>query len=399
MADGRLLPERQARIVLVTPDGAVQGSLAPVPVSTPWWQDIGPVVSAVRDRHGLDVTVLRLLEADRDEPPGGIVTYLAEVAQPVAADPWEGDLPDHPLRATYARPGGPDADLAWARAVLASRGLELTGPPMQIRTWNLSSLWRLPVGGSDAWLKVVPPFFAHEGDVLELFAGEAVPQLLGHDGARVLLAEVPGEDLYDAPLPQCLSMVTLLVALQRKFTERMAELLARGLPDWRGAPLQAAIADVLRRNRAQLTATDSATLGRFVDNLPVRYAELASCGIPDTLVHGDFHPGNLRGDGERLTLLDWGDSGVGHPLLDQAAFLDRIDKDDVETVRAHWHRQWQQALPGCDPERAATLIAPVAAARQAVIYQTFLDGIEPSEHPYHHDDPANWLQTAAGHLQ
>jgi Ser/Thr protein kinase RdoA (MazF antagonist) len=283
--------------------------------------------------------------------------------------------------------------------VLASRGLALTGTPAQIRTWNLSSLWRLPIAVGDAWLKVVPPFFAHEGRVLELLADDSVPQLLGHDGGRVLLAEVPGDDLYDAPLAQTLRMVTLLVALQRRFIERTAELLALGLPDWRGAPLQAAIDDVYRRNRAQLTATEAATLDRFVEDLPSRYAEIASCGIPDTLVHGDFHPGNLRGDGERLTLLDWGDSGVGHPLLDQAAFLDRIAKADVKAIRTHWYQQWREAWPGSDPARAATLLAPVAAARQAVIYQKFLDGIEPSEHPYHRDDPANWLRTAAGLLQ
>jgi hypothetical protein len=399
MADGGPPPERHARMVLVTPDGSVVGSLAPVLTSTPWWQDIGPVVAAVRDHHKLDVTVLRLLEADRDGPPGGVVTYLGEIAEPVAAEKWTGTLADHPLRATYARPGGPDADLAWARSVLASRGQVLTGEPSQIRTWNLSSLWCLPTGDSDAWLKVVPPFFAHEGRVLELLSEEAVPQLLGQDGGRVLLAEVPGDDLYDAPLSHLLRMVTLLVALQRKFIARTAELLAVGLPDWRGAPLQAAIDDVFRRNHAQLTTADAATLGRFVGDLPSRYAEIASCGIPDTLVHGDFHPGNLRGDGERLTLLDWGDSGVGHPLLDQAAFLDRIPKADVETIRAHWHQQWREALPGSDPDRAASLLAPVAAARQAVIYQKFLDGIEPSEHPYHRNDPANWLRTAAGMLQ
>jgi hypothetical protein len=43
------------------------------------------------------------------------------------------------------------------------------------------------------------------------------------------------------------------------------------------------------------------------------------------------------------------------------------------------------------------LIAPVAAARQAVIYQEFLDAIEPSERAYHEGDPARWL-TRATHL-
>jgi len=42
------------------------------------------------------------------------------------------------------------------------------------------------------------------------------------------------------------------------------------------------------------------------------------------------------------------------------------------------------------------LLAPVAAARQAVIYRKFLDNIEPSEWPYHAADPAAWLHRAAG---
>jgi hypothetical protein len=51
--------------------------------------------------------------------------------------------------------------------------------------------------------------------------------------------------------------------------------------------------------------------------------------------------------------------------------------------------------PGCGPARAAALLAPLAAARQAVVYQHFLDHIEPSEHPYHRDDPPLWLAHAA----
>ncbi|WP_083196863.1 hypothetical protein [Rhizobium sp. AC27/96] len=52
-------------------------------------------------------------------------------------------------------------------------------------------------------------------------------------------------------------------------------------------------------------------------------------------------------------------------------------------------------LPGCDPTRAADLLAPLAAARRAVIYQHFLDNIEPSEQVYHQGDPADWLRRTA----
>ena len=33
-----------------------------------------------------------------------------------------------------------------------------------------------------------------------------------------------------------------------------------------------------------------------------------------------------------------------------------------------------------------------------MIYRRFLDAIEPSEHVYHRDDPADWLRTTAAIL-
>ena len=158
---------------MVTQDGAVVGSLPAVPVSTPWWQDMEPVVRAVREHFGIDVVVLRLLEAELNRPHGGRVVYLAEVDRPVPAEPWDGSLVDHPLRQSYARPGGPKADLAWAKTVLREEGIAITEPPVQVRTWNLSSLWRIPTRGQTVWLKAVPRFFAHETDMLAIDASQS----------------------------------------------------------------------------------------------------------------------------------------------------------------------------------------------------------------------------------
>jgi hypothetical protein len=391
---------RHARLVLLDSGGTVLGVTSAIRVETPWWQDIGPVVRAALERLDLSVVVLRLLEAERSTPPGGLVTYLAEVDSgghiPAGLEPWEGALDGHALRMPWARPGGPTADLAWARERLALLGETPLGPGEQIRTWNLSSLWRLPlVGGSAAWLKHVPPFFDHEGPLLGCLAGGPVPPLLAQDGGRILMPELSGSDLYDADEAILQRLVDLLVDLQRAWVGRANELLALGLPDWRGPALGDAIRSVLDRWRAVLPARDVAALDAFVDDLPDRFATIDRAGIPDSLVHGDFHPGNARGDAERQVLLDWGDAGVGHPLLDQAAYLDRVPATAVEGLRASWGEAWRRAIPDSDPGGAALLLRPVAAARQAVIYQGFLDRIESSERPYHRDDPLDWLQRAA----
>lgn len=389
-------PARTARLVLVTAEGAVVGALPPAPVATPWWQDIAPVVSTVHERWGVRVTILRLLSASLPAPPGGEVTYLAQVDQPTpAAAPWDGELDDHPLRLPYARPGGPAVDLAWAAARLADHGRRMNAPPVQIRTWNLSSLWRLPCEGGAAWLKVVPPFFSHEGALIAHLAGGPVPTLLAHDGARSLMSEIAGEDFYEARADQYALMVDLLVDLQARQAARIDALVAMGLPDRRSRKLPSMLGAVVERVAPQLDPADRATVASFLDGLQSRLANLATCGLPDTLVHDDFHPGNVRGQDSDLTVLDWGDSVIGHPILDQAAFLAHVPEDLAASLNDRWSDRWRRWRPGCDPARAARLIRPIAVALKAVTYQDFLDRIEPSEHPYHRADPADRLAKAA----
>ena len=98
------IPPRKALLVLTLGDGRVLGYLPPIDVATPWWQDARPIVEAAREAFGLEVVILRLLGADLPRPPGGKVTYLAEVAEPLPEAarellaPWTEPLVDDPLR-------------------------------------------------------------------------------------------------------------------------------------------------------------------------------------------------------------------------------------------------------------------------------------------------------------
>jgi hypothetical protein len=55
-------------------------------------------------------------------------------------------------------------------------------------------------------------------------------------------------------------------------------------------------------------------------------------------------------------------------------------------------------IPGSDPRRAAEVIAPVSALRQAIIYRGFVDRIEPAERVYHETDDLLWLHRTAALL-
>jgi hypothetical protein len=386
---------RTVTLVLVGSDGTLLGALRPFEVTSPWWQDVREVVGAARGAHGVDVTILRVLESG-SAPPGGDVRYLAEID----GEPPDGLVPtgdgvvsEHPLRQPWARPGGPRSDLRWADEQLRRIGTPRSGPAEQVRTWNLSSLWRLPTTDGGAWLKVVPPFFAHEGDVVARVA--IGPPLLAHDGARSLLGEVPGDDLHAPNAEQVVAMVRLLVSEQVRWCDRTDELLTLGAPDWRAAPLAALAADVIERTAPELDEAVVARARDLVAGWSERFRAIASCGVPDSLVHGDFHGGNVRADGGRMVVLDWGDCGLGNPLLDEAAAAARLTPPLAALTHQAFVSAWRDAVPGCDPTRAADLLRPVAALRQAVIYRQFLDRIEPAEHAFHRDDPAHWIAAAA----
>jgi hypothetical protein len=379
-------------LVVATRDGRILGAKKPFEVPTPWWQDTAPIVERVPG-----IAVLRMLEV---EPApgrmiGGRVSYLVEALEDAAGGggndlgplyEWGGELAADPLRMPWAYPGGPAADLEWAASQV-----QVTGPPVQHRTWNLSAIWSIPTSGGQVWMKCVPAFFRHESAVLHLLREHRVPRLLAADSHRMLLADLPGEDGYLASVEARRVLIDLLIDMQASTVERIDELEATGVPDRRWpALLQAAEAVVVRR------APGDTVLRQLIDGAEHRIAAIEECGLPDVLVHGDAHGGNARvGEGADPGIwFDWGDCRIGHPMLDVAVLL-RPGTADADALIVHWLDAWKQRLPGTDPRRAWQLIRPLAALGDAVVYQGFLDRIEATERPYHVNDVLPCLVRAA----
>ena len=321
----------------------------------PWWQEAGPVVVAARQAHDVDVVILRLLAGEPGRMClGGPVTYLAEVDDEVdvAVLPWDRWRdPDEPLRASWARPGGPAEDLAWADAALELAGTPRVAPAVQVRSWNLSSLWRLPTARGAAWLKVVPPFFAHEGAILAALGADRVPEVLASDGARTLLAEIPGDDLYGVSGELLLSMVDLLVDLQSAWVGRVDDLLEMGLPDWRRDALTER-AHRPRRPVAWAAAAEqwrSVSTGCWTGSPPDGTASTRAGSPTRSCTATSTRATCARPGPGHLVLLDWGDSGVGHPMLDQSAFLDRLSPADRQAVRQRWTAGGSGRSPAASP--------------------------------------------------
>ncbi len=387
---------RSARLVLVH-EGTVVGALPPFQLTMPWWPEAGDVVVAARERFGVEVVLLRLVEARSDRPFGGAVTYLAETDRlpGIRLEPWPGDvLSDEPLRAPWARPGGPAMLVGWADEQLGKQGIERVGPAEQMRSWNLSGIWRLPTSRGPVWLKAVPSFFAHEGAVIDWIGSPPAPELVARAPGRVLMAQAPGAPNHDTRGPALEPMVQLLTRLQERAVQRTDELLSIGVPDRRLPTMLGRVESVAEQWAGSLSPDERRALATLVADLPRRLAQIDACGVPDTLVHGDFHPGNVVGAPRAYVLIDWGDSFVGHPLIDELAFTQRLDAEDRVVARRWFVDAWRRIAPETDPERAAELLRPVLPLLAAVMYADFCAGIEPHERVYHQSDVGRMLQQA-----
>jgi hypothetical protein len=365
---------------LVTSGTECFGEIGPFAVDVPWWAEVESVTARVGAALGVPVMVLRLLSVDGGEGArDGHARYHAEALDRPTRPPVDWvDLGVDPLRAAWADPAGLRELLDWA---VSAVGRPLTGPIEQRRTWNLAGLFRLPTADGPVWLKATPPFAADESAVIAAFAQldpDLVPTVVASAPNRLLLEDIPGVDCWQADAATVTSAVRGLVAAQ-------AALAIPATAD----PRELRIGELLERLAVELTAEEI----KAATKLAARWPELLDCGLPDTVVHGDFHPGNWRSDGGDPKVLDWSDAHLGNPVLDALRACDFLPSQQDLITRV-WCDAWWAEAPGCDPERAMRIGEPLAHLMYAVRYQEFLDGIEDSERIYHLGDPASSIRAA-----
>jgi hypothetical protein len=386
---------------VVTWGEAYLGVIGPFAVSVPWWSEVEPVVARLRQVLDVPVLVLRLLQVEGGEGgrDGHVTYHVAALDRPapglLARRPVDRAALTGPqdLRAPWARLEGIREVLSWASDTLGAAGRRVTGPAVQRKTWNLAALFRLPTGQGPVWLKTTPRFAADEASVIAAYARvnpALVPPVIGAGPRRVLLGHLPGQDCWDACPRLITSAVRRLAAAQAVLAGQPGSL-PPGLPDRRAPALAGQIRALLDGPLASELTAEEAAVAR---GLLSRFRPLHECGLPDTLVHGDFHPGNWRSDGGPPAVVDWADAHLGNPVLDGLRACDFLPQGKRATAARAWIDAWATCIPGCDPARALSVAGPLAHLTYAVRYQEFLDGIEPSERIYHLGDPAAAIRAA-----
>jgi hypothetical protein len=222
-----------------------------------------------------------------------------------------------------------DGELEWIRAHVEPAG------PVEVaheRPW--ARVLRVPLADGVAWFKACAPVQAFEPRLsTQLHARwpDHVAEVLAHDEERawLLLADA-GTPIgaYGNPPEAWLQVLPHYAELQRGEAAHADDHLAHGVPDLRLATLPERYAELASRD-LPLDADELERLRAFRPRFAELSDELAACGIVETVQHDDLHMANVYAAGERLRVLDWGDSSISHPfasLVVTFRFLEEVTK-------------------------------------------------------------------------
>jgi aminoglycoside phosphotransferase (APT) family kinase protein len=308
-----------------------------------------------------------------DEDPAVVASLREVVAQSAGLVEVPARRPD------WFRPGWYDEADAWVDRELAAHGRSRTGPSVPMKVWSLSAVLRIPSDPAPVWMKASCRHFHAEPALTRLVAEmlpEHAPPMIAADEERawLLMEDMPGADEeHEDAAPPGLGRAAARIAatLQLRSLDHLDEIEAAGVPVRGLTDTVHAFDEVLVSSVEldELTGEELAAARALRGDVHAVIEELASLGLPQTLVHGDLHPGNVAHEGDSLMLYDWSDAALSHPLLDLVQLTRAMPEEERDAARAAYADVWRTAYPDADLDRGFELATLVNAIYQMVTFE------------------------------
>lgn len=309
-------------------------------------------------------------------------------------DTWRGKSIADGLRPAWAEAGWLATVSDWITGALAAAGRPAPHAITQVKLWGISTVMRVDHHtGADSqrsWFKAVCPHFGHEPALTQLLAdhlGDRVVSVIATDvNRRWMLMDDLGEAVVLSDPRQHRGEFQHLVAIQRWSLERAAALANQGVPRRSLDTLCAEFVDVLADPVcADLIGIDSARAAELAAWLQGAIERVQRLGVPDVLVHGDFHPGNIAAVGDRHVLFDWSDAAIAPAFVDVVTWTWWLDDDPVaadevwESFATAWSRSgWVDAVTANRDD-----VQGVAGAYHTVSYAGIVRNLDRHRRPEH----------------
>jgi aminoglycoside phosphotransferase (APT) family kinase protein len=231
----------------------------------------------------------------------------------------------------WTRPGWWDEVRGWIDRALRDAGLGAVRDIIQLRAWHSSCVLRVDADGGDCYFKAVPESLRRECLVTRYLAHhfpDVVPRVIAIEPERrwLLMAACPGRKLEEATDVAFWEHAAARYArLQLACMSRVSELSELGCGRRSLDELVQAIgplsSDTAALRPGQPDGMSAAEIERFQTLVPVlrrQCEQLAACGIPSTLEHGDLWPANFLIDQDSCAIIDWEDVAIAHPFFSLA---------------------------------------------------------------------------------
>lgn len=289
----------------------------------------------------------------------------------------------------------------WIRA-----HVDPSGPIETAHSRPWATVMRVPTADGVVWFKACAPVQAFEPRLsAALFARwpDRVAQVLGHNEDRgwLLLADA-GQPIaaFGNPPPSWLTALPLYAELQRGETVHAEDHLRHGVPDLRLARLPDRF-DELARRRLPLSDDEITRMPGFARRFTGLCEDLAGQGMPETIQHDDLHMANLYAHGDRLRILDWGDSSIAHPFASLVVTFRFLEERNLMSPDDPWFDRLRDAYlepwgPGLRDTFAVAM--RVGAVAHAVAWLRQRDALPREARPAFDKGFAVVLRRALAHM-
>lgn len=371
---------------------------------------------AIKAELGADVTLLRDIAQQKDETARSVHTmWLVENRTPqwnpppdaywisrddldrlTLVDEWMRPTLEHTLdtlmdappaeRTAWFKAGWFTEAAAWMTRTLQAQGYDLTGEPEPYKHGAISAVLTAQTNKGHVYFKVALnlPLFGNE-PLLSAALGQLFPQTipapLAIDAERRWMLTADFGTVLRGTKPSLETMERVMRTLARLQIQSIAHLdtlfEARCL-DRRLDVLSGQVDGLLADEPAYAKLNDSerAAWQGSGAALKALCEKLAGYGIPNTLVHGDFHAGNVATEGDRLWIFDWTDACVSHPFFDPILMIDYDAKDYADVLREVYLAEWTAYMPIERLREVYEVAKILSALHQAVSYQGIFNGID-----------------------
>ena len=289
------------------------------------------------------------------------------------------------LRSPWAQPGWFGKASAWIDEQLEKLKYKRIGSIEYVRSWSISCVLKVQTTAGTIYFKTACglPLFCDEPVVTTELANlfpQQIPTIISIDRQRhwMLLADFGDSTGSDVLIEVKQDIYRSFAQIQIESISHCDRLLTAGCLDRRLDILQSQVNPLIEDEAAlaELSIAEIEQLHNLAPKLINLCERLADYKIPETLVHGDLHLGNVAICKDRYLIFDWTDSCISHPFFDLYELFFSTDRAK-QLCRDRYLDRWTQYESKERLLDAWKVAKPLCALHHAVTYQHISHSLEP----------------------